>query len=1227
MQIRSTFATTIQERIEPVVKVADRRPAILAGELGNLVVTPQWERYIQQVLDAYTDAAERDDEQGIGIWISGFFGSGKSLLMKVLGALLEGRELDGRAASAIFLDRLPAGSPERSDIARFLTVCERKIDTTVVGGNLHALLAGQNDPLSLIVFKLFATSRNYTANWPLAWAVEYQIDARGGSEAFRSAASRLAGTDWQELSADPEFYLEQLYQAAVETLPDHFSGVAAVERAVAAITAAGVTPQAVVERLRRWCLAQETAQDAAEEAGSRVGRRRHKLLLQLDELGQWIAAGSAGSGSATDRIMQVQALAETAAVNGSGRIWLAVTAHGDIQALQQNVQQEYYAKIIQRFPVSQRCKLSNEDISQVVEERLLRKTQDARIKLGGRFAERSGELADLGSVRASQRSYPVPNAASFALFYPYLPWTVNAIPDVVKGIALATGRDEALTGSNRTMIGVVQGAIIETAGLLDSPVGRLLALADLYDQLSSDVAVETKTDLNRVGDSVPDATRFTVRVARGLFLLGQAKYIPTTVDNVARAVADSLDVNLANLSRQVKVELERLVGAGYAKQVGEQYVFLSTQQRGFQDKVRAEQDRLLNQSYELVQALRDYEGEEALRFDRVPLSAGSAERELALKLEIDGRIARNPTAHVTVRVYSPLQRSLDPQIGDDAALRQRSSQDPDNVLYRLAEAPGLRASLALAVATAKVADEIIGSAHTTTTEKEIARQAKSDDLPPLKDQVRRLLSAAVRSGQIFFRGTPYQVAEGESASAAARATLSQILPQIYTRFTEVPHRLASEATAVKAALVGNMANADLTALGVYRADGTLNESHSLVSAVRGRLPLAEQDQAPIGADDLRTEFERPPFGWDGNAVKVALALLLRNACCRLIENGAIHTDPNAPATLELLTREQRFRNLRVQGVRSDLDPRDLMTIRGFMETAFGLARLPLVPATLNNALGDALTTMATRASQVRAWATTAQCPLPQPFEATTELVTELINNPAQNVRLVAFRDQAARVVDYATALDALASFQREQGAAFTEMRDFYNRMVNAAVDLADLRRFIEDWRAVTRERSVTDGQRWQEVVTAYRAAQRAVADQVTRWHEEARRQLTAAEAALEAEVRAAGVPDERVAEEAAGLSGLFAGVRQGLGQSSAGLYETRRLLSDVTAAKLDLRARLGELRTRYQVEVERPTVHFGWSELMGAVEIASPDDLESMLRRLSSRIEAELNQQRKVTID
>src|SRR5436190_150614 len=142
MKIRETFATTIQDRIEPVVKVSDRKPSVLLNELQSLVVTPQWEQYLHHILDAYTDAADRDDEQGIGIWISGFFGSGKSLLMKTLGSLLEGGELMGQPVHDTFLNRVPAASPDRAPLQRFLTICNRKITTTAVVGNLHTLLAG-----------------------------------------------------------------------------------------------------------------------------------------------------------------------------------------------------------------------------------------------------------------------------------------------------------------------------------------------------------------------------------------------------------------------------------------------------------------------------------------------------------------------------------------------------------------------------------------------------------------------------------------------------------------------------------------------------------------------------------------------------------------------------------------------------------------------------------------------------------------------------------------------------------------------------------------------------------------------------------------------------------------------------------------------------------------------------------------------------------------------------
>lgn len=1207
MQIRDIFATAIQQRIEPVVKVVDRRPAVLLNELSNLVITPQWEKHLRGVLDAYAEAAERDDEQGIGIWVSGFFGSGKSLLVKVLGMLLEGADLQGQSAHELFLQRLPEHSPDRDAIARYLTICRRKITTTVVGGNLHAMQANRDDPLALIAFKLFAHARGFTQSWPLAWAIEYQIDARGVTADFRQRASDLAGMPWEEVQADPEFHMEHLYGAAAAVLPEHFNGgPAAVERAVNMVLQSGVTPAMLIDRLRRWCAARDG------------GGRRHKLLLQLDEVGQWLA-----SGNANERTMQVQALTETAASAGEGRLWIAVTAHGDVQALKSNVQQEQYAKINQRF--AHKCKLSNEDISQVVEQRLLRKTQPARVLLQERFNVRSGDLTDMGSI-AAQREYPVPTVERFALFYPYMPWTVAVIPDVVKGIAQAAGRDEVLTGSNRTMIGVVQGAIIETPGLLESPVGRILSLADLYDQLSSDAPIETKTDLNRVHETVIGATDFTPRVARALYLLGEAEHIPTTLEHVAKALADSIDTDLTAMQTRVKTELERLIKAGYVKHVGEQYIFLSTQQRGFQDRIRARQEDLQAQTYELSQALKDYDNSDSLRFERAAILG----REIALKLEIDGRVARNPAAHVTLRVYSPFQRALDPQINDDNALKQRSAQDANTILIRLSEVPNLRTMLALALATDEIATQVTGAPQASDTEKDVARLARQVDLPSYKAEVGRLLGQAVRSATIFFQGTPYQPAPGESPAAAIRTTLSQILPQLYARFADVPHHIGNDETAVKAALAGNTTNADLQALGVYRADGTLNDAHPLLSTIRIRLPIDDQYQQFVQADALRSEIERPPYGWDPNGAKIALALLLRASSCRLIDTSKTLSDPNDPDVVLALTKEAKFKNLRVQGVKSELGVTELQQIRGYVETLFNV-KPALVAATLNTALGDKLAETAKKAQEAQRWAATAQCPLPLAFDSGSSLVGELLNNANSGARLPRFREQADMLVAYVTMLQTIAAFQHDHGALYSAMRDFFNQMVYADSALTIVRRFIDDWRTVAKERSVTDPTRWNELTQTYRSAQQEIADQIATWKQEATAKLVEIDAELEPQVRDAGVPEEQITAETTALSTLFQSVRDRLVQSDIGFAEARGILTSLSNVDMNAQRRVRELRELYTPAVVPPPSMIEKTirriDLIPQIRIKSIADIDGVLASLRERLLAELDGQQVLIIE
>jgi hypothetical protein len=872
----------------------------------------------------------------------------------------------------------------------------------------------------------------------------------------------------------------------------------------------------------------------------------------------------------------------------------------------------------------------------VVRDRLLHKTAVASSLLRERFLERRGEITDLGSLEKTRRVYRTPTEENFADFYPYLPWMIDTIPNIVKGIAQAANRSEALTGSNRTMIGVVQGGIIDTPGLLARPVGSLISLADLYNLLSSDAPSETKTDIARIQDQASGAGEFTTMVARALYLLNQDEYIQSNLHNLTLALVNGLDYDLNSERARVKNELDRLIAAGYVKQVGEIFIFLSTQQRTFQDKVRRREQQWNQKNYDLSQQLKFFEKDDALRFGQVPMQ-GQPGREKLVKVELDWGIVYYQNESVRVRVFTPLQYYLDRDLEDDATMRQKSNQDPNTFFFRLGQSKNLHRALARFVATREAVDEVLSSPAGNDPEKRVALQAREKDLPVYERDVRYYLGQSVEEGKIFLRGSSYDLADGDNPQEMVRNTLKHFLfGTIYTLFQNVPHRISNEATAVKAALSGNTTHPDLVALKIYNSDGTLNESSALISTLKGMLPLDEEGRGTVSAEELRQRIEQPPYGWDGHAVRIGLALLLRVSQCRLQENSAYLSDPQNPDVAEALTKASRFKALRVQGVRSDLKGPELQEIRGYIQDVFGLSKLSVAAPTLNSVLDEQFKSLQEQALLLKEWAATAVCPLPAGFGAGHDLVEEMLNETAAAVRLPHFKSEWQAVALYRQLLQDLTGFKNEHGQLYIQIREFFSLMsyIEEAPDA--VKTFLADWRVLRDEQAITNASRWNDLLTTYRAASQAHAEQTASMVQEVCVGEARLRAELVAQLASAGLPAEHLGAEQANLeqtTGLQR-LQADLAQSTIGYTEARRLRGELAKARVNLPVYIREARLRYQPQpaaqppVPRPEVHIAWHSLLGEhLLISSLSDLEQALRELRRSLENELADGRIVILD
>ena len=360
MRIAELFDTPVEERIEPVIKVGETGDEHkLAGEIGSYVVTPMIEQYLDDILEHFTDTFLAKTTE-IGVWISGYFGSGKSHFAKIIALLVENLMLEGISACKRFEARLPIDAPRRASILRSLSRMDQ-CATRVLAFNLNTLADSRTRPLASLLLSQYYLSCGYSGNLIYARVIEAELDKRGKLPALHAAVEARAKKPWAEIQQNLAFYRNHLYAAACEVAPDVFSSPQDVDQSL---------KEAQKGELHNVAFLVDTMLAGLKKREAET-KKPQRILLVLDESGQWIE-NDAG------RLSQLQALVEEAAIRGQGKLWIIVTTHGDMGSIYKEARalEGDMKKIENRFRF--RAALTTENIELVLEDGCSRRSCPAR---------------------------------------------------------------------------------------------------------------------------------------------------------------------------------------------------------------------------------------------------------------------------------------------------------------------------------------------------------------------------------------------------------------------------------------------------------------------------------------------------------------------------------------------------------------------------------------------------------------------------------------------------------------------------------------------------------------------------------------------------------------------------------------------------------------------------------------------------------------------------------
>jgi hypothetical protein len=874
MKIKELFLKPIDRPINGVIKADQMDAASVWQELEEYVVTKQISDYLGKFFHAYLEAMDHPNEPTItermGVWVSGFFGSGKSHFIKILSYLLENLEAhhpvtgEKRNANQFFDVQKINDLMLIGDIQR---ATKGTADVILFNIDAKADSKSDRDAILQVFLRVFNEKLGYAGDAPHIADMERYLVSKGAYDAFKSAFADANGSTWDKERDAVDFMRDDIVVALSKSLkmtPQSASTWFDHARKDYKINIEGFA------KIVNDYLATKSAM--------------HKVIFLIDEVGQFIGTNS-------QLMLSLQTITEQLGTQCKGRAWVIVTSQEDIDAAigeANKARTQDFSKIQGRFHT--RLSLASSNTDEVIGKRLLTKTDAAISALHQEFNGKSdvinNQLTFVGNS-VSLKGYK--DADEFAAFYPFAPYQFTLLQKIFEAIRKVGATGKHLSRGERSLLDAFQSAAIQN---LNKSTDALIPLYDFYPSIESFIDGMAKRSIDEAPLN-PALQPFDSQLIKAMFLI---RYIPDivkpTIDNLATLCIDEIDADKLSLKRKVQASLDRLENQRLVNRSGDLWFFLTNEERdvareiGHVEVSAAEKSKLLAE----------------LLFDEI-LSGQTKVRHRETKADydfnrlLDGAPYKQANQTLSFEVLTPL--------GDDYEKLQsakcilRSSEGHGRAIVRLAEGERLDIELALYQQIEKYI--VSPKADQATPSLKSILAARKDENRERRQRLVHELTKLMIQGDFFALGQSLQI-KASGADKVLDDLLNYLVTNTYSKLQYIKVRQVDPIAEIKAVLTTD----DVTAAGLG-LDG--EEGNALaIKEMRDYLHLAAS-QTRVLLSDVVDKFSGIPWGWKPESETVLLvARLFMAGEIKLLLEGA---DLDPAAAVEVLTKAARFKQVSI----------------------------------------------------------------------------------------------------------------------------------------------------------------------------------------------------------------------------------------------------------------------------------------------------------------------------